>query len=104
MQMMLKYQATSLVKIIRLKQMKLRNSLFYLALDEISSSDKFKKEYTLTNIFSTILYVRCTHGIWRFPGSGLIRAVAAGLHHSHSNVGSEPHLRPTPLLTAMLDP
>lgn len=44
MQMMLKYQATSLVKIIRLKQMKLRNSLFYLALDEISSSDKFKKE------------------------------------------------------------
>ena len=26
---------------------------------------------------------------------GLIRAVAAGLHHSHSNAGSEPHLRPT---------
>ena len=27
---------------------------------------------------------------------GLIRAVAAGLRQSHSNVGSEPHLRPTP--------
>ena len=33
---------------------------------------------------------------------GPIRTVAAGLHHSH--MGSEPHLRPTPQLTAMLDP
>ena len=35
---------------------------------------------------------------------GPIRAVAAGLHHSHSNEGSKPHLQPTPQLTAMLDP
>ena len=37
---------------------------------------------------------------------GLIGAVAASLRHSHShsNTGSEPHLRPTPQLTAMLDP
>ena len=35
---------------------------------------------------------------------GLIRAVAAGLYHSHSNSGSEPCLRPTPQLTAMPDP
>ena len=34
---------------------------------------------------------------------GLIRAVATGLHQSHSNAGSEPHLRPTPQLTATLD-
>ena len=34
---------------------------------------------------------------------GLIGAVAARLHHSHSNSGSEPHLRPTPQLMAMLD-
>ena len=27
---------------------------------------------------------------------GPIRAIAAGLHHSHSNVGSEPHLWHTP--------
>ena len=33
-----------------------------------------------------------------------IRATAAGLHHSHSNAGSEPHLRPTPKLTAAPDP
>ena len=35
---------------------------------------------------------------------GQIRAVAASLHHSHSDVGSEPRLRPTPQLRAMLDP
>ena len=32
-----------------------------------------------------------------------IRTTAAGFHHSHSNAGSEPHLRPTPQLTAMPD-
>ena len=35
---------------------------------------------------------------------GGIGAAAAGLRHSHSNVGSEPHPRPTPQLVAMLDP
>ena len=35
---------------------------------------------------------------------GRIGAVASGLHLSHSNVGSEPHLGPTPQLTAMPDP
>ena len=35
---------------------------------------------------------------------GLIGAVAAGLRQSHSNTGSEPHVRSTPQLTAMLDP
>ena len=35
---------------------------------------------------------------------GLIGAVAAGLHHSHGNEGSEPCLPPTPQLVAMLDP
>ena len=34
----------------------------------------------------------------------LIRAVAAGLFHSHSNARSEPGLRATPQLTAMPDP
>ena len=34
----------------------------------------------------------------------LIGAVAAILGQSHSNVRSEPHLRPTPQLLAMLDP
>ena len=35
---------------------------------------------------------------------GLIGAIAAGLRHSHSNMGSELFLRPTPQLTAMPDP
>ena len=35
---------------------------------------------------------------------GGIGAVAAGLHHSHCNTRSEPHLRPTPQLTATPDP
>ena len=35
---------------------------------------------------------------------GPIGAVVAGLHPSHSNARSEPHLRPTPQLTAVTDP
>ena len=35
---------------------------------------------------------------------GLIGAVAAGLHQSHSNEGSEPSLQPTPQLAATPDP
>ena len=35
---------------------------------------------------------------------GRIGAVAAGLHHSHSNARSGPRLRPTPQLTATPDP
>ena len=34
---------------------------------------------------------------------GLIGAVTTGLCHSHSNAGSEPHLQPTPELTATPD-
>ena len=34
---------------------------------------------------------------------GQIGAVADGLRHSHSNMGSEPHLRPIPQV-ATLDP
>ena len=35
---------------------------------------------------------------------GRIGAAAAGLHKSHSNSGSEPHLQPTPRLMATQDP
>ena len=33
-----------------------------------------------------------------------IGVVATGPHHSHSNIGSEPSLQPTPQLTATPDP
>ena len=36
----------------------------------------------------------------RTQARGCIRATAAGLYFSHSNAGSEPHLQPTPQLTA----
>ena len=36
-----------------------------------------------------------------FQGRGQIGAAATSLGHSHSNARSEPHLRPTPQLTAM---
>ena len=35
---------------------------------------------------------------------GPIGDVATSLHQSHSNAGSEPHLQPTPQLTATPDP
>ena len=35
---------------------------------------------------------------------GQIRAAAAGLHHSHSSVGSKLPLRPIPQFIAMPDP
>ena len=44
---------------------------------------------------------------WHAGGSqarGLIGAVATSPHHSHSNMGSQPHLQPTPQLRATLDP
>ena len=34
---------------------------------------------------------------------GGIGAVATGIHHSHSNAGSKPGLKPTPQLTATPD-
>ena len=34
---------------------------------------------------------------------GRIRATVEGLHHSHSNAGSKPHLQTTPQLMAMME-
>ena len=43
-----------------------------------------------------------SHG--RSQARGRIGAIAASLRHSHSSVGSEPHLRPTPQLLVTPDP
>ena len=40
----------------------------------------------------------------RSQARGWIRATSVSLRHSHSNAESEPRLRPTPQLTATLDP
>ena len=55
-------------------------------------------------LFLSFVFLGLHLGIWRFPGWGLIRGVAAGLHQGHRNKGCEPHLRPKPQLTAMPDP
>ena len=58
-------------------------------------------------VFYFILFCRFRATYTAYGGSqarGQIRAVAAGLHHSHNNAGSEPHPRPTPQLMATRDP
>ena len=61
------------------------------------------KEYILLFFFFAISWAAPA----AYGGSqarGPIGAVAAGLHQSHSNVGSKLRLRPTQQLTAMPDP
>ena len=49
-----------------------------------------------------IRHIEVTYG--SSQARGRIGAVATGLCHSHSNVGSMLHLRPTPQLMAIQDP
>jgi len=68
--------------------------------------------YLFIYFFNLILFFFCLFAFsWAAPtvygGSqarGLFGAVATSLHQSHSNVGSEPRLQPTPQLTATQDP
>ena len=53
-------------------------------------------------IFCLFRAIPVAHGACQ--ARSLIGTIAAGLHHSHSNVGSKPHLRPTPQLTAGIKP
>ena len=57
------------------------------------------------SLFFVFLYFRTA--CMAYGGSqarGWIRAAAAGLHHSHSNTRSEPHLHPISQPTTTLDP
>ena len=61
-------------------------------------------------LFIYLVFIYLFFGLFRpvstaYGGSqarSWIGAVASGLHHSHSNARSEPHLWPTPQLTAVL--
>ena len=62
-------------------------------------------------VFLSVVVVVVVAISWAAPAAyggsqarGPIRAVATGLRQSHSNVGSEPRLQPTPQLTATPDP
>ena len=56
-------------------------------------------------LFIYLLLFRATPAAYgSSQARGLIGATAAGLHHNHSNMRSEPRLRSTSQLMAMLDP
>ena len=61
-----------------------------------------KKIFFFFDLFSFSRAAPAAYGVSQ--ARGLIGAVAASLRQSHSNTGSEPHLQPTPQLTATLDP
>ena len=65
----------------------------------------FRRPYFEVIIFfSFFLFMAAPVAHGGSQARGPIGAVAAGLHHSRSNAGSELHLHPTPQLTAMPDP
>ena len=57
-------------------------------------------EYLILLLYSIIFYFLLFRAIpaayGRSQARGRIRAMAAGLHHSHGNTGSEPHFPPRP--------
>ena len=59
---------------------------------------------TVKILFIYLLYRAAGVAYRTSQAKGRNRATDASLHHSHSNAGSEPDLRPTPQLTARLDP
>ena len=54
---------------------------------------------TMKNTFVFLLFRVTPAAYGGSQARGQIRAAAASLYHSHSNIGSEPHLRPTSQLT-----
>ena len=76
------------------------NFIFFLVV--IFSDNRVLLVRVLFFIFLLFKATPMAYGISQ--ARGLIEGVAAGLYHSHNNVGSEPHLQPTPQLMAMGDP
>ena len=58
----------------------------------------------LMKIFIFLLFRAVPAACGGSQARGQIGATAAGLHHSHSNARSEPHLRSIPQLMEMPDP
>ena len=78
---------------------------------EFTQSNKEHRKQKIKNIKNLLLFF-CLFALSRAPptahgGSqarGLIGALTTGLRHSHNNTGSKLRLRPTPQLTAILNP
>jgi len=80
-----------------------------------SCSSDNARSLTLWATEEFLYWILICHFIFLFWGAALaayggsqargwIGATAVGLHHGHSNTGSEPHLHPKPQLMAMPDP
>ena len=54
--------------------------------------------------FSFLLFSVAPEAYGSSQARGRFGAIAAGLHHSHSNAGSEPSLRPTTIAHRNTDP
>ena len=84
----------------------------YCTAEKKKGKNSKKNLYFTHLIFLGFLFFLCVFYLFSatpsaYGGSqarGQIGATASGLHHSYRNVGSKPHLRPTPHLTAMPDP
>ena len=66
--------------------------------------NKTNEEKEKQKILKLFLFRAAPMAYGSFQARGRIGAVAANLHHSHSNTGSERHLQPIPQLMVMLDP
>ena len=77
-----------------------------LVVDRLSgASTEYLGIFFFFSFLLSLLFFRATPAA--YGGSQArdqIRAVAAGLCQSHSNVISKPHLQPTPQIMAMPDP
>ena len=69
----------------------------------ISMSKMTANAYQLLIFFVFCLFRAAPAAYEGSQARGQIGATSAGLHHSHSNAGSEPLLRPTPQLMETLD-
>ena len=93
--------------ILNYRLLKFHSSLFCFCCWEFVNKNvvSFKVIQFFKILFHFILLFMATPTAYRdSQARGRIGATAAGLRYSHSNLGSEPHLWPTPQLTATPDP
>ena len=70
---------------------------FFMLLSHCLACRKFPDPANLFQTFFFYLFRATPTAYWSFQARSQIGAIAAGLHHSHSHssIGSKPHLRPT---------
>ena len=84
--------------------MMVNSAILYLLFFLACEIPRLKGFLLLLFLFVFLLFRAAPKAYGGSQARGPIGAAATGLHHSHSNKGSEPRLRPTSQLTAMPDP